>query len=299
MIKKIVVPLDGSEEAEKAISVASDIAETYGSELLFIRVCELPADSGDYEGPAYEELRVECEKITQGYLDRVKDSVSNEIDAKTKLVFGHSVEALLVHVEDYKADLVVMTSQGKSSLERWLLGSTVENFARRAACPVLVTRSGKAVVLPLGRKILVALDGSEVAEKVLPMASEMAIRAQGELLLFRSHPCHSEGSYEFDSHDLYPDVSNKGDGSGEELAKKYLETTRTSVRSSAPDLKVSTLLSFKLPAEAILSAAEEEEVDLIALTSHGATGMGKWMFGSVAEKVLRYAKSPILVIRSE
>jgi len=300
MFKKIVVPLDGSDTAEKALVLAADLADPQDAEILLLRVSDFPIGSVEYGGLAFYNMQADCEKIAEQYLQTVKESIKSGPSVKTKLVSGHPVESLLRESKAFAADLVVMTSHGKSNLERWVMGTTAENFARRCPCPVLVTRSGKPFEVPLGKKVMVALDGSKLAEKVLPIAAAMVKRAQGELILFRSNSQQSKLSFEYATHDIYPPASDvQFRKKSLELAQEYLEKTAEAVRKEYSGFQVSTAFSELPAAEAILNEAEQQGVDLLAMTSHGATGPGKWFFGSDAERVLRHATRPILIVRSD
>lgn len=300
MFKKIIVPLDGSKTAEKALTVAKDFALAYQAEIMLLRVSDFPIGSVEYGGLAYYNMQADCEKIAKQYLQKVKDSIGTEFKVQTKLVSGHPVEALLVATKAAEPDLVVMTSHGKSNLERWVMGATVENFARRCPCPVLVTRTGKKLDMPLGKKVMVALDGSKLAEKVLPLAAAIAGRAKGELVLFRSHSHHLSPSYEYAGHDVHPnpkDVELRRQAP--KMAQEYLDTMASNLRTEHPDIQVTTAFSELPAADAILKEADEQGIDLLAMTSHGSTGPGKWFFGSDAERVLRHAAHPVLVYRSD
>jgi nucleotide-binding universal stress UspA family protein len=298
MLKTLVVPLDGSKTAESAIDTAVYLARAFGAKLLLVRVSHLPETMLEAMGPNYYDLESELRQSAEKYLAATARKIDLGDQLETKILEGHPTERLLEVCESADADLVVMTSHGRSGVERWLLGSVAENFARRSICPVLILRGDSKVTLPLGQKVLVPLDGSELAEGILPAAQELASQANGELILLRSHHKSALG-FDFDSHDLYPPSEDRVRAvDGAQIAKEYL-TQKAQEIGADSGIKVSHYVTDSYPAEGILKEAEKTKADLIAMTSHGTTGLAKWIFGSVAEKVIRHADRPVLVLKSE
>lgn len=298
MFQKIVVPLDGSKEAEHALDVAVYFSKLYDADVLLVQTSDLPVTMAESMGQKYLELREELRQESIAYLKHLGEKLQLRDKVQTKVMEGHPVERLLEACKDFSADLVIMTSHGKSGLERWLLGSVTESFARRSPVPVLVLRGANPVHLPLGKKILVTLDGSTLAEAILPVATDLAEQAQGELVLFHSYHDGVSNSFEFADHELYPPKEGERDlNDVAQIAQTYLDKKVEALKSSS--VKAVGKSSKSYPAEAILEMAKTEDVDLIALTSHGATGLTKWIFGSVAEKILRHADRPILIKNSD
>lgn len=297
MFKRILVPLDESKLAEEALPFAADLIDESEGEFLLARVCDLPSGAMVLGSDIYNKLLRGWKDNAENYLERMCGSLDSQRPIHKKVLTGHAIEELLAQEGKFGADLILMTTHGESGLERWFLGSVAEGLARRAECPVLIIRSGGNLKPPLGKKIVVPLDGSAFAEQVLPLAVSMAQRTQGELVLVRAH--QDSASYEFMSHDLYPDREDaKNRRTGEQIAQQYLEDTQSALKELYPKLAVSTKLSRAEAAGAILEEGESSGADLIAMTSHGATGPGKWIFGSVAEKLLRHSDCPVLVVKS-
>ena len=299
MFKKIVVPLDGSKTAEEALECALDLARFYDGELSLIRVCDVPIQMIETSGVAYYDLEDTLQKAARAYLEAVSKKQSAAPKISTKVLTGHTVDQILESAETYQADLIVLSSHGKSGVERWVLGTVAENVTRRATCPVLLTRGGKKPELPVGKKILVPLDGSPLAEEVLPLAFAMAKRVHGELVLLRSFAHAPAHSYEYAGHDLYPDRQHLETMRQEpEIAKKYLDETVEELKTEYTGTEISQVFSTAHAPEAILEEARKQEVDLIAMTSHGLTGPGKWIFGSVAANVIQHAPCAVLMKNS-
>lgn len=142
--------------------------------------------------------------------------------------------------------------------------------------------------------ILVPLDGSERAEKILPYVEELALARGSKLILLEvvEPSAYLVGSYEtmpYFSQDMAVSVMKE--------AKSYLETVAGDYR--ARGLEVTTMVKHGLVVRTILEIADEEQVDLIAMASHGRTGLGRVFYGSVAAGILQQADRPILLIRSD
>ena len=141
-------------------------------------------------------------------------------------------------------------------------------------------------------KILVTLDGSELAEEVIPYVEDIAKRCNAEIILMRvSPPAHTvvaEGVVVSPLDEQLDQI--------EADFKRYLDRVADVLR--ARGLTVQTVIRFGNPAEEIVDFSENNDVKLIAIATHGRSGLSRWVYGSVAEKVLRAASAPILLIRS-
>jgi nucleotide-binding universal stress UspA family protein len=140
------------------------------------------------------------------------------------------------------------------------------------------------------KRILVPLDGSPVAEAVLPQAQMLAECSGGEIILL-SVIVHPHYDYYIPDPALAATVHN----TEHEESKAYLE--RMAAQLSAKGTPVRTELCEGRVAESILDYADSMQADLIAMSTHGRSGVGRWILGSVAEKVMRGAKVPILLVR--
>jgi nucleotide-binding universal stress UspA family protein len=208
-------------------------------------------------------------------------------------------EAINREVVKAGADLIVMPSHGRGTLERIWFGSIADTVYRHAAVPVLLARPNTERVdfthEVAIRKILVALDGTTLAEQILAPVVDLSLAMQAELLLVRA-----------DSHERPPQDGWKGGatsrleslspipGSVREHASAYLEAVAASLLSRGA--KVGTrLLPSSHPADAIVHAAAG--CDLIAMQTHARTGFSRFLHGSVVEDVLNHSTLPLLVSR--
>jgi len=184
-----------------------------------------------------------------------------------------------------------MSSHGRSGLERWALGSVTERVLREAPCPVFVARDPGPI-----RRILVPLDRSDLAEQALAPALEIARLLGASVTLLHVEQLPDSGEItvaQLQEQERDPDQSPPpGD---EEPARNYLQAVLERYGDGGLEMGIDLLQGR--PAAAILDYAKEHDIDLIAMATHGRTGIRRWMFGSVTEKVLRATHSSLLVVR--
>jgi nucleotide-binding universal stress UspA family protein len=140
-------------------------------------------------------------------------------------------------------------------------------------------------------KILVPLDGSKTAEGVLPHAKALAYSEGAELVLL-TVTANPALDYAFSD----PGLAQRAEEDQEERSKRYMAEVEQQLKSAG--FKVSTLLRVGAVADVILTVAEEMQVDVIAMSTHGRTGPARWLLGSVAERVVRSSKVPVMLIRA-
>ena len=287
MFKKILVPLDGSELAEHALDPAFTFARQTQGEIILLRVPlmqhVLAAEPVHYEMPSPSESLEQSRQKALTYLagiQRVRSSPQVTIHACTPLgdPAGNIVDTAVA--ED--VDLIVMTTHGYSGVTRWLLGSVTEKVLRHAHCPVLVIRSNK----PLG-KVLIPVDGSKLSESAVLPGLEVANRLDALATLLRvAEEIETQGADSADFHwqqEIYEDN------------EFYLRTLVN--RYQQEGQYIDTAVMEGPPVDRILEFVESEEIDVIALATHGRSGLQRWVYGSVTEKLLRSANCAMLIIR--
>jgi len=141
------------------------------------------------------------------------------------------------------------------------------------------------------RKILVPLDGSKVAEGALPHAKELAYAVGAELILLN---VGANPAMDFAFSD--PGLAQNAMAEQEERGQKYIAEIENELKAAG--FKTSTQLRVGSVAEVILGVAEELQVDVIAMSTHGRTGPARWLLGSIAERVVHNSKVPVLLIRA-
>lgn len=307
MYRSILLPLDGSSFAEEALPLAARLARGEGTELRLLHVIRGAPDV-DFKSPV-EDLawRTEVREAASGALgDRVARLRKEGISAHAEVREGPVVEQLLASAKEHGVDLVVMTTHGAGGFRRWWLGSVAERLLRDGTFPLLLVRpwddtSERSGGEPRFGRVLVPLDGSPESEAVLPHVAWLHEARDAELVLVRVIPSPLEvGS-------LYGVPSVKIESEAHrwqrESARSYLEEVAARMARSRglagalPPRMELRVVEASSAAEGILEAARVHGADLVALSTHGRSGIGRVVVGSVADKVIRGAAVPVLAVR--
>jgi nucleotide-binding universal stress UspA family protein len=328
MFKRILVPLDGSARAEQALPIAARIARASGGSVLLLHVITAPLQFEPYLfGPYMLQSTLLPEAVsaaitgTDAYLSKAARS-HDLAGAETKVAMFSGAVALTIldTAKEQYVDLILMASHGHTGFKRWALGSIAQKVARSSPVPVLVLREGGSVpssaypdrTRPLHAiAATVALDGSPLAEAaIFPAANlvaALAAPAKGSLHLTR-----------------IVQLPKGDDGWGGrrrmDLEEQAIDGAACYLRKIAGDLHDSLEREFNLSitwsvagdtgvADALMKVAEQGSVDrgysifggcdILALATHGRSGVQRWVLGSVTERVLGHTKLPLLIVRPQ
>lgn len=291
MFTKILVPLDGSALAERALPLAVQIAKGSGARMVLYRVVPyftvLAADP-----LLYEEMNRLGEDEALSYLRRIRNDLLDPLSADTICEVGSAADSILQYAQDHAVDLIVMSSHGRSGFNRWVYGSVAERIMSQAPCPTLILNANQPAGQPAPEKVLVPLDGSPLAEKALAPAIELVQALDPELHLLR---VTTSGHMRFET-DSKDEVFAEIEDTEVVQAQDYLQeqADRLDIANVRPIVDVAKASV----AEAIIDYAAKEGMDLIVMSSHGRTGLQRWVYGSVAEKVLRSACCATMIVRN-
>ena len=280
MFNRILVPLDGSLLSERAIEPALLLGRQAGSEVIFARV---PIAEGLL--PAVSDR---SRQAAHSYLESIRQANAQpDLTIRTLVANGDAAGAILDTASAEQADLIVMSTHGYSGISRWVLGSVTEKVLRSAPCPVLAIRALRPI-----RRIMIALDGSPLAECAIAPGLEMAARLKGEVSFLRAVPqAPIDEPLEEHEHGLNRRLQQELI----EEAESYLHAR--SIQLAPTDMKIKTEVRSGPAANNILEFVETYGTDLIVMATHGRTGLPRWVYGSVTEKVLRGVDCSMLVIR--
>ncbi len=299
--QSILVPLDGSPLAEQIIPLAFEIARAARSKVRLVLVHQTPQPPVEpHSSQLYVSADLATRKVERGYLNtlrtRLRKSSGLQISAVT--IDGPAGPTLGKYVQDIGADLVAMTTHGRGGLRGAWLGSVSDHLIRSLKIPVIVARAregmGAVSEPPKIREILVPLDGSPLAETALGPASAIARLFGAELLLVQVVRPLSAGS-------LLPLPFPSGYDT-EVLAverketQKYLDSLANDLRDHGVGVRATVVVGHNV-AEALLDLAHPQRIDLVAIATHGRGGVQRLLLGSVADKLIRGAGPPVLVIR--
>lgn len=293
MLGTLLVPLDGSRLAERALPYAEGLIAQTDGKLVLVRSALASALTA--AGAAKDQMRAveEAEIYLHGIAKRLSE---RGISAEAALPYGPAAEMILEEIRIRRADLVVMATHGRSGLGRWIYGSVAEGVLGRSRVPVMLVRAWedeKPAAEPAGpRRLIVPLDGSTFAEAALPVAQELATKLGGELILVRvvSFPILAG-----EDTDLTTFESALQQVKSE--AQTYLEGTRDGLIQATPSPEVKVEVRVGTPVQAITSASIEHQAAIVVMATHGRTGLPRAILGSVADAVLRNGSIPVLFVR--
>ena len=313
MYERILVPLDGSKMGEQVLPYVRLLAKGFESQIKLFRAIEpIPSTRltdlahDPYRHRLLESLKRDAEK----YLGEVAASLHQDGLATLPVVLGGApltppFHYILSEAGRDPATLIAMSTHGRQGIGRWALGSVAERVLHGTNSPLLLVRAkgNTQIAVPKLASIIVPLDGSELSEQILPYVTPLARALDLKLLLVRvtlspgeyhryvgGHPRDEAGTSFLV---LYEEFSETMDTE----AKNYLHEMATRLKEEGVAAVEQHLLHGN-PAEAIVGMARGTPNSLVAMTSHGRTGLQRWVLGSVADRVVRDCGEPVLLVRA-
>ena len=301
MYKKILVPLDGSKLAENALPLARSFARGLQSEVELLAIVDIAEAArrvaADWTAitPRFAE---EAARAFNDYLAKlVKNFPTGNVHCT--VTHGNAAETIIAAAAADPDTLIAMATHGRSGLDRWLMGSVTEKVLRGASNPLVVVRvhdqKAPAWEMATLKRLVVPLDGSDLAERIIPHVEVLAKRLDLEVVLLGVYgspmgaATPGEGFY---------NPAQLGAFIAELRAETvgYLAAKTDEMKSKGAK-NVSYVAKEGLEAEEIVSLAGEKPDTLIAMCTHGRSGVKRWVLGSVTEKVVRHCGVPVLVVR--
>ncbi|MEZ6185643.1 MAG: universal stress protein [Planctomycetota bacterium] len=285
MFSKILVPLDGSDHSAQIVWQVKRLALAEQSEIeLFTAVVPILEswrerhDDRKDRDERHPTLRLqEAERHLEALAQTLRDA---GLTAHARVERGHASDSILRRAEEIQASLIAVATHGRSGPSLWLRGSVTQRLLQHSGVPVLVLNPSakeEAAEGVLFKRVLVPLDGSTRSAQVLPLAQQFATAHQAELVL------HAVGATPVDN------PVNDG-------MVDYLERLQQKLADAGANARVRA--DYGDPAKEILTAVEDEQIDLVVIGTHGQSGLEKWVMGSVTEKVIRRCPTPLLVQRT-
>ena len=285
MYERILFPTDGSEGAKIAFGHVLDVAAGTDATVHVLNVVDTAEFGGALGTKEYNDWQErEAQRIVREATDRAR---ARDVSAVTEVIQGDPARSISDYAEQSSADLIVMPTHGRSGLERFLLGSVTEKVIRTADVPVLTLRPDESLRPYPYRSILLPTDGSEAAgsaiDEAILLGSELGASLYAVYVVdVRAPP----GTMDPDV--VYDALEAQG--------KDALEDIRERAATAGLDHVEASLLTGT-PHESIRDFADEEEIDLIVMGTHGRRGVERYMLGSVTERVVRTSDRPVLTVR--
>jgi nucleotide-binding universal stress UspA family protein len=285
---KIAVLLDGSDYAAQALPLAKWLAKRSGATLFLLS--SVKNDTRDHR-----DKYAETEQVRTLYLERVaKDLASKKFDVKIAVRPGYIAESTQSLVDDENIDLVIISDRGKSASRNWETGGASVKLMGTIQIPVVIVptvEQGEKQPAPKLKRIMLGLDGSIRSEKALPYARELARIAKAELVLLTVPAVPETEKYR-----AAAEVVEKVREKAVSQMEVFLAAVSDSLRKDG--IKVKTSVTGIHPARTIVREANEQNADLVMLTSRGRGGMDLFFTGSVAERVVDQINVPVLMVPS-
>jgi nucleotide-binding universal stress UspA family protein len=291
VISKILVPLDGSQAAETVLPYVESIATATNARVLLVAAVDRPRDWGE---DADRDLKGERHEA-ESYLRRIQDELASATgnDVQAEVIATEPAGAILAASETHQPDLIAMTTHGRSGAARWVLGSVAAKVLHATHTPMLVVRppeDSKPADAPDITKILIPLDGSELSASVLPFAADLAKSLGASIVLFHAV---------FEPVMTYPGAEAVFTGGVieqiESGAREYLATAASDL--SKRGVKAESVVAVGNATDGIVWAADREVAGLIAMSTHGRSGIGRVVLGSIADSVVRRTSLPVILVR--
>lgn len=291
-LQTILVATDFSDTAQAGIDWAVELARTHDARIALVHALLVPHRATDFV-PSPPDFTEALQEAASCRLNEITNEVRTRgVEIVSDLRLGVPSQVILEAAQDQRADCIVIGTRGLTGLRHLLLGSTAERVVQHADRPVLTVHPGDADDHRPIRTILVPTDFSRDAETALSSAlSLLSDWKQARLILL--HVYHLP--YEYTAYGTIPtslDYFKDVEGAAEDR----LSELASDLRQQGLEIETSTRQGY--PPEVILEAAEAAEADLIAMGTHGRTGLAHLVLGSTAERVVQRARCPVLTVRS-
>jgi nucleotide-binding universal stress UspA family protein len=304
MISTILVTLDTSELGEAVLPYVETIATVLNSSITLFNAVDLSSlwwygqsEEGDGFGDqsVLDEFQSDAKEKARRYLDEKANQLKElGLSVTTAIESGNSSEAILDYIKLHAPGLVAMSTHGRSGFGRFLLGSVAGRVIRHARCPLLIVRPQEDTPKSIAKltDIVVPLDQSKHSEAVLPIARELAQQINLRMTLVMVVPTASDVEVDTEVVIHKPTILDRLVDTADEYIKNIAATI-----SIEDGLEVRSAVLRGDAGNAIVDYAREQfQNNIIAMSTHGRSGIGRWLLGSVTDKVVRSSGDPVLII---
>ena len=293
MYRRMLVTLDGSELSEVVLPYVKGMVGRLGLDVVLLHVCkpeerELVPLHRDYIEHKAEVIKGQAKEV---WKKSAVMPVKEEVEVRGELASGYPAEEILRFADENSIDLILMATHGRSGFKRWAIGSVADKVLHASKVPVwLVPARGPGDVtydMWPKKTVVVPLDGSELAEAVLPHVKAL-VEQSGvdlvEVVLLRVVESPVMSDHYFSN---IPETR--------EAIEKYLARVEERLRKAG--LSVQSRMLTGEPAEQIVDYAGATPFSLVVMSTHARSGLSRWVLGSVAMKVVSGISGPILLVR--
>lgn len=296
MYNTIIIPVDGSTHSKRAAEHGLKLARRFEGNAHLLTVVDIQAAAGPFDAGGVDEAFVSrLESDGQDLLKEVQAALDTEgVTLETTVLRGSPARTIGEYADDQDASLLVLGTQGRTGIERYVVGSVAERVVRTAERPVLTVRADDEQDKRAATgydEILVATDGSDHAARAVEHAVEIGGQFDARV--------HAVNVVDVAKIAHSPNVTVPVD-----LVETFVSTgedTTSDVADSVGEagLDVTTAVRKGSPRDELLAYADENDIDLIVMGTAGRTGLDRYLLGSTTEGVLRRATVPVLAVRAE
>jgi nucleotide-binding universal stress UspA family protein len=302
MFDTILVPLDGSQLAECVLPHVVSIARSFNAEVILLRVLE--KNQVGASAQLFDLLNWQIQKTKAAlYLEEIKGRFTeSNIRTRTMVLEGLVAEGVIEYAQNQGVKLIILSSHGRHGLTQWGISSITQKIVLSAPTSVLIVRAhqydipaGKLSATPFYQRILVPLDGSQRAEHVLPIITQLAhVHKPNIHLVHVVHPPEMARQMPPAGEDI--NLSNLVIARNREEAGHYLEQVKS--RSYLHGITVQAhLVTSDHTAAALYQLVEQEHIDMVILNAHGYSGKHQWPYGSVVNNFILYGRVSLLIVQ--
>jgi len=301
MYEKILVALDGSKTAETVLPNVVRLARESKAKVVLFTVDAPVTDAGarkpDRRAAGNAPVTLERPDVQmKAYMDSVASMLAGVgVEASTVMATGEAAEEILTYAADNACDLIAMSTRGHSALKRGLMGSVTDKVVRESNVPVLAVGPKSVEGKDLDgaiRSVAVPLDGSEMAETVLPHVEKLAELLSLEVVLLR---VVRMVPWAYGAHERVPMDTADIEMALEAEAKEYLDTVEA--RFTAKGIRCRSEVMHGVPWDKIVNFSGRTNDMMVAISTHGRSGITRLVMGSVADMLIRSLETPVLVVR--
>ncbi len=312
MYQKMLVPLDGSELAEVVFTYAKELVGRLDINIVLLHVSTLALREFAPMRKAYVERAAEILQRQSRQVQR-RTGIPPEtkpVEVRGELAEGYPAEEILRYAEENAIDFILMATHGYSGFKRWTLGSVADKVLRVSKVPVWLVRAGIPEQTPYDRwpktTIIVPLDGSKLAESVLPHVEALGKQRGTEVVdVVLLRICEPPPIPTYFEPGLIEPPMNWGDHVQQELARerqaaiRYLARVEKQLKDAGVRVRSEVLVGTGKAAEQIIDYANKNPFNLIVMATHGRSGLGRLVYGSVAANILHGVSSPIFLVKPQ
>jgi nucleotide-binding universal stress UspA family protein len=286
MFHNILVPLDGSKLAERALPYAKFLATAL----------ELPVDLLHVHDPQ-TAAPAAYSMPGAGYLEQVAATLAPSLTVNCCVAGGSAAEVIVDNASRDANTLIMMATHGRSGAQRWLLGSVAQKVLQVSINPLLLIRPTQETRPEAEARlsaVIIPLDGSHLAEKIFTPVIYLANRLRLQVVLIRTYTLPTTGY--FMAAGISPPALGELGAKIKQEATAYLQAKVEQLQAEGIE-KVSSVVAAGRAPEAIIDLARGTANAMVAMSTHGRSGIGRWVLGSVADRVVSYCGNPVLVVR--